>query len=333
MATPRRRRFLLRLALAAFSGFLALIGGLAARSVLALSGFGAGHRDRFTDPADRFDPELGWAPIPNYQALIESDRVTTNRLGFRSPELDDDRDKIVILGDSVAWGNGVGDEQTVSSRLQRRLSGMPLQVVNMAVSGYGPDQEYVWLRRNISSLNRRRKTKLIVLVLCAYNDLDDLANPFAEGRIKPHYRMRDGRLNAPSPVSKYGLTNLICAMGLPGAWKRKLLLALNDPASYDESELLMREFYHRIQRLAEDSGARFAVVVSPWEDNLRGRELGQYERFGRILAGQGYAVIDFKPVLGRQGDPAPFLFDGVHYSAAGNDLLAETIYRRLIPRR
>jgi lysophospholipase L1-like esterase len=47
--------------------------------------------------------------------------------------------KILVVGDSVAFGVGVGDDQTVSSNLQQRL-GESVQIVNAAVGGYNGRQ-------------------------------------------------------------------------------------------------------------------------------------------------------------------------------------------------
>jgi hypothetical protein len=149
---PLVRRLWPRIALGALSSLLAFIVGLTGYSALVLAGFINPHPMQLGGPAVTFDSELGWAPKPFYRARIDRvGMVTTNSLGFRSSELDSHRDKIVILGDSVAWGYGVDDTETLSSRLQDKLSGRRLQVVNMAVAGYGPDQEYLWLKRNVSN--------------------------------------------------------------------------------------------------------------------------------------------------------------------------------------
>jgi len=52
---------------------------------------------------------------------------------------------LVVLGDSFAWGFGVEDEQ-MFTRIVERESDPPVELVNLGVSGYGTDQQYLlWL--------------------------------------------------------------------------------------------------------------------------------------------------------------------------------------------
>src|SRR5262249_33386146 len=52
--------------------------------------------------------------------------------------------RFVIIGDSVAFGQGVGEGETLSQQLQSRLSSKldsPVEVVNLGVPGYDTCQE------------------------------------------------------------------------------------------------------------------------------------------------------------------------------------------------
>ena len=99
-----------RVALAAASGILSFLSLLLLLSVLTLSGWTSAKREGFVDPASRFDPELGWAAVPNYRARIgDWGTVSTNADGFRSPELPADvaekrmRDCIAGLGSAQGF--------------------------------------------------------------------------------------------------------------------------------------------------------------------------------------------------------------------------------------
>ena len=353
--SPFQRSLWPRLILAAVAGIMGLALALVAQSALTLSGLDRlileGDSDfsrRYIDPTPiRFDPELGWAPIPGFHGRIDSGgmvtMVTNNGLGFRSSELDPNRDKIVILGDSVAWGWGGADRDSFPSRLQEKLAGTPLQVVNMAVPGYGPDQEYLWLKRKWASLPGRRKVKMVVLVICAFNDLQDVSIPFNEGRISPHYRLlHDGRMVLTSAsVRKYGLTNLLCASVIPEKWKQRLLRAANPPLDDADGKIVTERLLRQMQSLAEASGARFAVVLSPWEGNFQGPRWPRwpefreqqfvYDWFRQMLANQPFSSLDYKSIMSQKQAPLDcYLGDGVHYNAAGNELLARTVHERLV---
>ena len=76
----------------------------------------------------------------------------TNSQGFRglkeySVEKRPDTYRVVVLGDSVALGYGVGDDETFSALLERELSRTrPAEVINMGVSGFGTAEELILLR-------------------------------------------------------------------------------------------------------------------------------------------------------------------------------------------
>jgi len=90
------------------------------------------------DPNTQFDAKLGWSPIPKRGFKHHKwGKITTNSLGFRSEELDQNKKQIIVLGDSVAWGYGVSDEETMPYLLEQKLQSLDYQVSNLAVSGYG----------------------------------------------------------------------------------------------------------------------------------------------------------------------------------------------------
>jgi lysophospholipase L1-like esterase len=93
--------------------------------------------------------------------LVHRDaRIRTNSLGMRSPEPDSTRApgslRIGVVGDSVAFGFGVEDDQTWSAHLRRRLEaawpGRRVEVLNCAVSGYGAREERIALERKLLPL-------------------------------------------------------------------------------------------------------------------------------------------------------------------------------------
>jgi lysophospholipase L1-like esterase len=78
--------------------------------------------------------------------------VATNELGFRDTAYNADAGvKILLLGDSVAWGNGIPDtKKCFPYLLEKRLnaSGKPetFEVINSAVPGYSTFQELKYLK-------------------------------------------------------------------------------------------------------------------------------------------------------------------------------------------
>lgn len=86
---------------------------------------------------------------------LGSFRLRTNALGFRGPEVALDKPvgtfRIVVLGDSVAFGWGVDDEVTFLRRFERELAqtavdGVRFEVVNTGHPMYDTTQELALLR-------------------------------------------------------------------------------------------------------------------------------------------------------------------------------------------
>jgi hypothetical protein len=64
-----------------------------------------------------------------------------------SLEAADNEFRILLLGDSGAFGLGVADEDTYSSRLEQQLNrdadGMTYRVINMGVPSYNTEEELI----------------------------------------------------------------------------------------------------------------------------------------------------------------------------------------------
>jgi len=137
---------------------------------------------RVTDsPHYRADSELGWLPRANAvgkHTLRGSFDATfrTNSRGARSREIGYERTaglrRILVLGDSFAWGHGVEDDETFASRLERLLP--RTEVVNLGVSAYGLPQEI----RYFELEGRRYGPDVVVLALCS----NDVSKPEGTAR-------------------------------------------------------------------------------------------------------------------------------------------------------
>jgi len=96
-------------------------------------------------PLEMFDPLLGWKNRPSFRntgPLFDADRVTTNSNGARGstdyPYHRTDKKRIVVVGDSFAFGQEVNDEETYAAVLGS--SSRDTEVINLGVIGYGIDQ-------------------------------------------------------------------------------------------------------------------------------------------------------------------------------------------------
>jgi hypothetical protein len=150
---------------------------------------------------DQYSPELGWEPRPNFR----SHRLTTNSQGLRGMREYDrqpppDVRRILCVGDSFMFGEGVRDEESLPAQLERVLStasdGGRWEALNLAVHGYGTDQQWLRLQR----LGFQYTADVVVLGFFEDN-LERNVMRFRD-YAKPYFDLIEGRLvlrNTPLP--------------------------------------------------------------------------------------------------------------------------------------
>lgn len=133
-----------------------------------------------------FDSRFGWRPRGNLDTYHLADdlfHVTTDPDGWRGSQSIQDC-RILVLGDSFAWGHGIDDRDFFANRLLPRLS-----VKAIGANGYNMVQELLWLQALSSSL----QGKTVVWFVYYGNDLYENLVPDMHGYRMPFVRERDGR--------------------------------------------------------------------------------------------------------------------------------------------
>lgn len=187
----RRRHALAAVALALLLGFGLLEGAI---RVFHLIG------DDVPLPFRQVAGDEDYAPLPGAsgRSILGIDH-RTDALGLRGPERplarDPGRRRVAVLGDSVVWGLGVAEEETLPAWLERLAAarGQPLEAWNLGVPANNTFNERARYARLAPSI---RPDITVIVVL--YNDLEP--RPYrvrvtAEGR-----RSEPGR-RAPFPDS------------------------------------------------------------------------------------------------------------------------------------
>lgn len=150
-----------------------------------------------------YDATLGWRNIPNWKATTHGKPLSINSQGLRDSEHGFEKPegvrRVLVLGDSYTWGYGVGDQEIFCHLLERRFQdrGESVEVINSGVSGWGTDQELLYLRQE----GLKYLPDVVVVALFIGNDLDN--NVAAEQYLLHKPVFADGQLTLEnSPVPK-----------------------------------------------------------------------------------------------------------------------------------
>ena len=133
------------------------------------------------------DPSVGYLLTPGFAGLMERSEFrapfTVNAAGLRGPEpraRKENSFRILVLGDSQAFGFGVRDDETFSVQLEEiladRLEGLDLQVLNAGVPGYGTADQLAFLKSRGAAF----KPDLVIVQFLSVNDIVETLAPAAE---------------------------------------------------------------------------------------------------------------------------------------------------------
>jgi lysophospholipase L1-like esterase len=307
----------------------------------------------------RYDPELRYVFEPNQKGWIDDGFVHINSRGFRGDEpaipKPAGRFRVVIIGDSLAMGWGVDDEETLSAELERRLHQQfpdrDLDVVNISVGGYDTFQEVGLLKRNVDQLEPD-----LVLVGFYSNDVPDglehedalagsgtrvkALNPQAGQilRMNPapstwwEKAMRRSRAAYVLGRAVKGFSNTGEQAGPRFAMEIEILQGKDSP----ELERAWTAVSHQMEALHDLAQSRFGVgvVVLPCREQVEGQyPHARYQSRIRAIADRlGFFVVDPLPSLAANGKRASELFipyDRNHPSAAGHRVIGDSIFEYL----
>lgn len=305
----------------------------------------------------RYDPELGWVAVPNlYVPDLYGPGVyfRSDSRGFRdnaevAPGSPPDRLRVVCSGDSFTLGYGVDNDHawcTLIGVLDRRF-----QTVNMGQGGYGIDQAYLWYRRDGRLLEHQ-----VHLFAFTTTDFDRMQHHTFLGYGKPVLKIRDGRLvteNVPVPRRPFYVAWLarnlplfreLRGVQLANAIMESFLHAGGAAAtSFNEAgRAIASKVFENLEELNREKGSVLILVYLPMEADYAGNELtDSWRDFVRTEAAKrGVEFVDLvadfqkmprsqmKKVFLPAGELS-FRGAGGHYSAEGNKVIAEALYKRL----
>jgi lysophospholipase L1-like esterase len=338
-----RRDLLINLALlaaaTAFALFLSEVGlRLAGRGPLYVSP----ERDRFW----QHDPLLGWAHRPGQVGTFATEQFRTsihiNANGLRDRdhtyERLSDSERILVLGDSFAWGYGVEERQRFSQLLE---TSMDVEVINAGVSGYSTDQELLWFRDE----GAKYDFDLVILVMTG-NDIGDNARQLVNTIYhKPRFVLENGRLvlqgypvpetNAQGKLTYFLSQRSALAYFIVQRYFDLLNIYQHSkdgqanggpPATtasaVTDSFAVTLALLDEMRSIAVSKDAGFMIVAT--EHWWNGAPEQTYAGLLAALQQSGYLALDVEALPGFEPD-AMLIPDDGHWNAAGHAFVAEAI--------
>jgi lysophospholipase L1-like esterase len=254
--------------------------------------------------------------------------------------------RIVLLGDSVAFGLGVDQDRIFAELLERRLRkeiGEPWDVVNMAVFAYHTSNELTALKEDGLAL----RPELVVVQFL----MNDFSIPASAGGSAPPPPLGD-RLTAVKNrlVYRSALYRRLHQAGTGLAYlavhdarRRWFTGTLNDTQPREQLAMLKRtpkdesiaafRALAAIRDASRSVGADTLVLLMPDEVQLYS---DRYDDINRRIAAfcrrEGIALLDALPTLRASPAPRDLYLDGVHLTEAGHRLMAGLLFGELMRR-
>jgi lysophospholipase L1-like esterase len=276
-------------------------------------------------------------------------RYRVNRDGFRDADFSRPKPqgsfRVLVLGDSVAFGYGVALEQTFPEQLERllgaRVATPRIEVLNLAVSGYNPYTEAALL----DDVGLGLEPDLVLVQFCS----NDLADPTLHFDV--HTRVHVGAIPDaafPDPEQRRGaawrsrraleachrlrlcalLDDALLAALTPEPDEATQRAAVSAPGGGPGPEWSWIEaLYARMARASRERGAAFGLLAFPYAAQLdETYPHPVQERLLELGRRGGYPVLDLLPAFhAARSKGAELFLDWWHPSAPGHALAARVL--------
>jgi hypothetical protein len=289
------------------------------------------------------DAATGWRMVPSRDFFTYAAPVSVNALGLRGPEVRprvEGELRVVALGDSMVFGSGVRDDETLPARLELELEqrlGRSVTVINTGHMAYSTNQEL----RLLFDLGQQLDPDLVVL-FWFFNDVDEVpiearyAELLASG--PQTFETRNAFTGWPAwrwRLREFARHSAILAYlrwqgenGQRGNWSADQV-----DAGFASLDAWAAQFAHTREALGADPLAvvlPFAAALTNDERARAHRSHAMEKRAAQIFASHGIPTFSTRPALEgltvELGRPPHLVYD-YHYDATGNAEQARAVAR------
>jgi hypothetical protein len=302
------------------------------------------------------DEDVGYALTPGFDGHLQreefSTSVSVNDQGLRGRPFGarrDDVSRILVLGDSFAFGYGVEDDEHFPAYLEACLNSAgagAFEVLNAGVPGYGTVDQLNFLRSRGEAL----APDFVILQFLSANDLDENLHPATEWAdvedgwlvvrsdthdpiaMLPRWKQFEHWIKAHVHSAKF-VSERIGYLVLKSSLFPKMELAFWRELFGEEEEKLFEEALAGIKDHVADLGAGFLFLYVTDQGPVLARnepELRSEALVARVLGEQGVDWINMYRMMREHEDRGQLYFpmDG-HWSSAGHEFAAEALCREV----
>lgn len=330
----RRRRRLRAFFALSISSFASLAGA----EMWCRAEYGVPIREKLPIMAIVADARRGYAMIPGTEHYSYERPVRVNGLGLRGAEVPEKREgetRVLCLGDSTTYGQGLAEDATLPALLEHELAQdaripRTIRAVNGGLRGYGTEQEIALLEE----LGPRIRPNVVVLFWYP-NDLEkqDVEEMYArlerQGRVEYDTQARLEGAQLWAWHAREYLRRSALVMQTHDVWAALTLKRLS-PAEVDGGFERLDRSLGELARVAESQGARLLVAAIPTAGMVAAGEDGRAipRRLGELAAKHGIAFVDLlEPLskLHREAGRLPLLPYDWHYTGVANRAMARRV--------
>ena len=287
----------------------------------------------------RYDSLIGWSHIPGQTGRFNhrdfSVAVRINKEGLRDREysfIRNEKKRMLILGDSFGWGFGVEEDDRFSEIIEK--SNAHWEIINASVSGYGTDQEYIYLKDRGINFHPD-----VVLVLFNVSDFTNNTQKEQYWYNKPYFVLENNNLvlrniPVPKPIIKkriqcylYGRTYLgVCIQKAKQilsnsiSQRRKNIQKSIDSEKSNENQYtyeMTKTLIIAMNRFCSDQNIKFVLVSTPMDS-------ASVSFFEKMACSENISYLKLDSYHSLSNDDTHFKHDG-HWNRLGNKIAAEAI--------
>lgn len=314
--------------------------------VIARISTGAPWPERLPVVRVKADPDVGWIMLPHDFHYTYTIPVQLNSLGFRGPEVPEKTQteyRILAIGDSMIYAQGVDDEHIMTARLQRildeRRPDCHVRIINMGVRAYQTNQELALLKKFGLKLHPD-----MVLLFFFLNDFDSTNIPrrYArfkdidwymfdlggkpEGQILEAWKFRQ-MLRHSSLIAH--LYRAYIGFEARNQMEFRLLRGEHDPG-LDAKVEEIAGYMHEFHELSKANEFAFRLIATPVAEQINHQyPHARYQSELKKMADRdGIPFLDMLPAFDADylltGSRHQIPFDG-HPDARGNEIMAQAV--------